>query len=99
MLPGSSEGIYGFVAANYANGALQQAAPDPESFLGVVELGGASLQVLPQPKTCCDVECRELDMSKIVPSFTWLGKTSSVQMLLLESPSASQDVRYHSVEL
>ena len=46
VLPGSSEGIYGFVAANYASGALQQSAPDPETFLGVVELGGASLQVL-----------------------------------------------------
>ena len=46
MLPGSTEGIYGFVAANYASGALQQAMPDPESFLGVVELGGASLQVV-----------------------------------------------------
>lgn len=54
VLPGSSEGIYGFVAANYANGALQKAveaqqhglpAPDQDSFVGVLELGGASLQV------------------------------------------------------
>ena len=45
VLPGSSEGIYGFIAANYASGALQQPVPDPDALLGVVELGGASLQV------------------------------------------------------
>lgn len=55
VLPGSTEGIYSFVAANYATGALQRAAlaaqhiPDsmaePERFTGVLELGGASLQV------------------------------------------------------
>ena len=45
VLPGSTEGIYGFVAANYASGALQQPVLDPEALLGVVELGGASLQV------------------------------------------------------
>ena len=45
LLPGSSEGIYGFIAANYASGALLEPIPDAESLLGVVELGGASLQV------------------------------------------------------
>ena len=55
MLTGSSEGIYSFIAANFASGALQQYAKrraqqqsgvEPEEFLGVLELGGASLQVL-----------------------------------------------------
>ena len=45
LLPGSSEGIYGFVAANYLSGALQKPLLEPDSLLGVVELGGASLQV------------------------------------------------------
>lgn len=45
VLPGSTEGIYGFIAANYASGVLQQPNPDPETLMGVVELGGASLQV------------------------------------------------------
>lgn len=52
VLPGSTEGIYGFIAANYANGALQRAASaceqspaDTSAFLGVLELGGASFQV------------------------------------------------------
>lgn len=54
VLPGSTEGIYSFIAANYASGALQRRlerrgsrrlAPHVESLLGVLELGGASLQV------------------------------------------------------
>lgn len=57
-LPGSLEGVYGFLAANYASGALQSAVlnspglrkhalavPDSVPFMGVLELGGASAQV------------------------------------------------------
>ncbi len=53
MLPGSSEGIYAFVAANYLSGALQKPALDPDSLLGVVELGGASLQVTNPKNAIC----------------------------------------------
>ena len=58
-LPGSLEGVYGFLAANYASGALQSAvlnrprlrkpalaAPEKLPFTGVLELGGASAQVI-----------------------------------------------------
>ena len=58
-LPGSLEGVYGFLAANYASGALQSAVlnrprlrkqalavPDSIPFTGVLELGGASAQVI-----------------------------------------------------
>jgi len=59
LLPGSSEGIYGFVAANYLSGALQKPLVDPDSLLGVVELGGASLQVTlrlpPPPPTVAEI--------------------------------------------
>ena len=54
--PGPSEGVFGWVAANYASGALQGYAlrqglrlrkPGVPSapFVGVFELGGASAQV------------------------------------------------------
>jgi len=46
VLPGNSEGIYGWVAANYAAGALGPLSRgNPARLLGVVELGGASAQV------------------------------------------------------
>lgn len=55
---GPSEGVFGWVAANYASGALQgyalgqglrlrKSAKAPAPFVGVFELGGASAQV------CC----------------------------------------------
>ena len=46
VLPGDNEGIYGWVAANYAAGALGPLSRgDASRLLGVVELGGASAQV------------------------------------------------------
>lgn len=50
VVPGSSEGVYGFVSANYASGALQEWTTLPRrhdsvEFWGVLELGGASFQV------------------------------------------------------
>ena len=55
---GPSEGVFGWVAANYASGALQgyaltqglrlrKSAKPAAPFVGVFELGGASAQV------CC----------------------------------------------
>ena len=64
-LPGSLEGVYGFLAANYASGALQSAllnrprlrkhalaVPDTIPFVGVLELGGASAQVIRVTSAC-----------------------------------------------
>ena len=61
-LPGSLEGVYGFLAANYASGALQSAVlyrPRLRKhalavqynlpFMGILELGGASAQVTMAP--------------------------------------------------
>ena len=56
MLAGPSEGVFGWVAANYASGALQgyalkqglrlrKPALPSAPFMGVFELGGASAQV------------------------------------------------------
>ena len=63
MHAGPSEGVFGWVAANYASGALQgyalgqglrlrKSAKLPAPFVGVFELGGASAQV------CCLTACR-----------------------------------------
>lgn len=41
-LTGIDEGIYAWVAANYALGTL---GGDPQETTGIVELGGASAQV------------------------------------------------------
>ncbi|WOL12465.1 hypothetical protein Cni_G21232 [Canna indica] len=42
VIPGSDEGTYAWVAANYALGTL---GSDPENTTGIIELGGASAQV------------------------------------------------------
>ncbi|XP_042412002.1 probable apyrase 6 isoform X2 [Zingiber officinale] len=41
VIPGSDEGVYAWVAANYALGSL---GSDPENTTGILELGGASAQ-------------------------------------------------------
>ncbi|KAG6474548.1 hypothetical protein ZIOFF_068486 [Zingiber officinale] len=41
MVTGSDEGVYAWVAANYALGSL---GSDPENTTGILELGGASAQ-------------------------------------------------------
>ena len=64
MLAGPSEGVFGWVAANYASGALQgyalkqglrlrKPAVPSAPFMGVFELGGASAQVSPQAWPFC----------------------------------------------
>ncbi|XP_072991717.1 probable apyrase 6 isoform X1 [Typha latifolia] len=42
VIPGSNEGIYAWVAANYAIGTL---GGDPQKTIGIIELGGASAQI------------------------------------------------------
>uniref|UniRef100_A0A0D9VUK2 Apyrase 6 n=1 Tax=Leersia perrieri TaxID=77586 RepID=A0A0D9VUK2_9ORYZ len=42
VIPGSDEGIYAWVAANYALGTL---GGDPHKTIGIIELGGASAQL------------------------------------------------------
>ncbi|KAG6521282.1 hypothetical protein ZIOFF_018394 [Zingiber officinale] len=42
MIPGFDEGVYAWVAANYALGSL---GSDPENTTGILELGGESAQV------------------------------------------------------
>lgn len=49
VLPGVKEGLFAWVAANYAAGFLQHG--DPAATMGVVELGGASAQVTFVPRT------------------------------------------------
>lgn len=68
LFVGPSEGVFGWVAANYASGALQghavrqslrlrKPAASSASFVGVFELGGASAQVL---LGTCTVQCAVL---------------------------------------
>ncbi|KAI4979749.1 hypothetical protein ZWY2020_016502 [Hordeum vulgare] len=42
VIPGSDEGVYAWVAANYALGTL---GGDPHKTIGIIELGGASAQL------------------------------------------------------
>ncbi|VAI55019.1 unnamed protein product [Triticum turgidum subsp. durum] len=42
VIPGSDEGIYAWIAANYALGTL---GGDPHKTIGIIELGGASAQL------------------------------------------------------
>ncbi|KAF7088553.1 hypothetical protein CFC21_091650 [Triticum aestivum] len=42
VIPGSDEGVYAWVAANYAMGTL---GGDPHKTIGIIELGGASAQL------------------------------------------------------
>lgn len=48
VITGADEGLYGWIAANYAAGTLYD---PPTSTVGVVELGGASAQVTFRPET------------------------------------------------
>ena len=57
VLPGSKEGLYAWIAANYAAGTLSKA--DPAQTLGVIELGGASMQVTFAPKHVPPKQFRE----------------------------------------
>lgn len=70
VVPGSSEGVYGFVAANYASGALQKWTTQPRNseaidFWGVLELGGASLQVRHCRTASKDVTYTQIDVGVI----------------------------------
>ena len=47
VLPGAREGLYAWIAANYAAGTLGAA---PADTLGVIELGGASMQITFRPE-------------------------------------------------
>ena len=47
VLPGAKEGLYAWIAANYAAGTLGAA---PADTLGVIELGGASMQITFRPE-------------------------------------------------
>lgn len=57
VLPGSKEGLYAWIAANYAAGTLSKA--DPAQTLGVIELGGASMQITFAPKRVPPKQFRE----------------------------------------
>lgn len=58
VIPGEDEGFYAWVAANYALGAL---GSEPQETTGIVEFGGASLQV-----TFATKETEQLQSSRIV---------------------------------
>ncbi|KAK4607152.1 hypothetical protein RGQ29_001108 [Quercus rubra] len=58
VIPGEEEGFYAWVAANYALGAL---GSEPQETTGIVEFGGASLQV-----TFATKETEQLQSSRIV---------------------------------
>lgn len=57
ILPGSKEGLYAWIAANYAAGTLSKA--DPSRTLGVIELGGVSMQLTFSPRRVPPKQFRE----------------------------------------
>ncbi|XP_037445684.1 probable apyrase 6 isoform X1 [Triticum dicoccoides] len=64
VIPGSDEGVYAWVAANYALGTL---GGDPHKTIGIIELGGASAQL-----TFVSDEVLPLELST---NFTFGGTT------------------------
>lgn len=53
VIPGEEQGVYAWVSANYALGTLNS---DPRETTGIVELGGASLQVTFAQKETLEVQ-------------------------------------------
>ncbi|XP_008802602.2 probable apyrase 6 isoform X1 [Phoenix dactylifera] len=84
VISGSDEGIYAWVAANYALGSL---GGDPEKTTGIVELGGASAQVTfvssePLPPEFSHVlKFRETTYNLYSHSFLHLGQNVAYEAL------------------
>ncbi|KAK3147095.1 hypothetical protein QOZ80_3BG0277990 [Eleusine coracana subsp. coracana] len=85
VIPGSDEGIYAWIAANYALGTL---GGDPHKTVGIIELGGASAQltfvsdeVLP-PELSSNFTFGETTYTLYTNSFLNFGQNAAQDSLL-----------------
>jgi apyrase len=120
IIPGKDEGVYGWLAANYlerrlhaameATSATTQAGADT---IGVLEMGGASLQISFVPQSLDDVSRDELVPVRLRDRTFWLYTHSylaygleQAQTLLLQrlsgtsttAPCYNKGYRFHEVD-
>ncbi|XP_037464246.1 probable apyrase 6 isoform X2 [Triticum dicoccoides] len=104
MISGADEGIYAWVAANYALGTLGGARQDTT---GIIELGGASIQITfatdkPMPPEFSHVfKFGDITYNLYSHSFLHLGQNVAYESLhdLLSTPLKSKECIYHDCRL
>ncbi|XP_072978382.1 probable apyrase 6 [Typha angustifolia] len=99
VIPGSDEGIYAWVAANYALGSL---GGDPQKTTGVIELGGASAQItfvsdepLP-PESSHELKFQETTYKLYSNSFLHFGQNTAYKSLheMLTSEESAKERKF-----
>jgi guanosine-diphosphatase len=59
---GKDEGVYAWITANYLLGTIKASAPPDTPIYAVLDLGGASTQIVFEPRFASDIELREVEL-------------------------------------
>ncbi|KAH7423816.1 hypothetical protein KP509_12G075400 [Ceratopteris richardii] len=101
IITGTDEGVFAWIAANYALGTLGK---DMEDTVGIIELGGASAQVtfvpdaLPPPEYLHTFDLGERTYPLYTHSFLHLGQEAAWDGLMHQILSGALKSSYQSVE-